>query len=94
VYAKDKRIKDEDTLDEIRQMECSICGKPPPSDPDHWRTRKAGFGDTLNNLLPLCRRDHTLKHQIGIKTFWRSFKEEIQAHRDRHGLPPLDIFWE
>jgi 5-methylcytosine-specific restriction endonuclease McrA len=55
-----------DTLQQTREMPCAACGAKPPSDPDHIRTRGAGGTDDLWNLMPLCRKCHTLKHAQGL----------------------------
>lgn len=54
----------------IREKPCAVCGKPPPSDADHLRAR--GFGSGKQNDLtglPLCRRHHSERGQIGNVTF-------------------------
>lgn len=60
-------------LELVRQMPCKACGKPPPNDPDHIKTRGAGGTDDLSNLQALCRIHHIERHTIGIKTFQKKY---------------------
>jgi 5-methylcytosine-specific restriction endonuclease McrA len=55
-----------DVLQITREMACAGCGKAPPSDPDHIKTRGSGGSDELSNLMPLCRSCHTLRHFEGL----------------------------
>lgn len=71
------RIKSEDNLEYIRRRPCMVCGAPPPSDPDHLRSRGAGGGDELSNLLALCRKHHVERHRSGIKTFVEKYKLRV-----------------
>jgi hypothetical protein len=48
-----------------RTLPCCSCGAPPPSDPDHVRTRGAG-GRDAGNVVPLCRRCHQQRHALGV----------------------------
>jgi len=46
-----------------RQQPCLICGGP-SGDPHHHPVRKGqGAGDSLLEMVPLCRRDHDLAHE-------------------------------
>jgi len=46
-----------------RQQPCLICTRP-SGDPHHWPIRKGhGAGDSLLEMVPLCRRDHDLAHE-------------------------------
>lgn len=69
---KPKRIKDRDFLDFIRTIPCIVCGSL-PSEGDHLTTRKAGGHDVANNVWPLCRREHTERHKIGLLTFIKKY---------------------
>lgn len=46
-----------------RALRCCVCGFPPPSDPEHVRTRGAGGKD--RDTVPLCRSCHDLRHAKG-----------------------------
>ena len=46
-----------------RMLPCCVCGAPPPSDPEHVRTRGAGGKD--KDTAPMCRRCHQLRHDHG-----------------------------
>lgn len=55
-----------------RKLPCCACKAPPPSDPEHVRTRGAGGLDA--DTIPLCRSCHELRHQHGplklVDRFW------------------------
>lgn len=63
--------------DAIRQLPCSVCGKRGPSDPHHVRSR--GAGGKADVLVPLCRRDHDLLHQIGRVSFEKRYNVDLEA---------------
>lgn len=68
-----KRIVDEALLEIVRQQPCTACRERPPSDPDHITHRGAGGGDTIDNVMPLCRACHVLRHSMGWKRFFTIF---------------------
>jgi len=39
---------------------------------DHIKTRGSGGSDTLENCVWLCWKCHTLRHTMGVKTFYGS----------------------
>lgn len=57
----------------IKSLPCFVCGLEGPSDPAHLRSRGAGGGDELWNLIPLCRGDHSEQHLIGLKSFVKKY---------------------
>ena len=86
MFHKPKRYRNESNLDLIRAMPCAVCGAT-PSDPDHLKTVGAGGGDELSNLTPLCRRHHTERHAIGVKTFYDKYGDKIRVFRETQSLP-------
>lgn len=94
-HPKPLREKCPDNLALVRAMPCLICQRPStktiPSDVDHWKTRGSGGSDSLSNLSPFCRYHHTLKGQIGVKTFYTKYKTLIEEARKAYGLPPLEV---
>lgn len=48
------------------RLECAACTSSPPSDMDHITTRGAGGDDSLENMMPLCRVCHQIRHKPGI----------------------------
>lgn len=52
-----------------RLLPCVACGRRPPSDPAHVRSR--GAGGTDSDAVPLCRGCHQAQHVEGIATFQR-----------------------
>jgi hypothetical protein len=67
MFFKEKRIRDEAYLSEIRELPCVVCWAR-PCDPHHTISRGAGGGD--NTVVPICRTHHNLAHSRGQKTFW------------------------
>lgn len=61
---KPKRKQNRDLLDTYHGMRCAACGSS-PCDPAHIRSKGAGGHDERDNLVPLCRRCHSMSHQIG-----------------------------
>lgn len=65
--------QDADLLGRFRELPCMACGKYPPSEAHHIRTRGAGGGDDYFNILPLCNSCHTGSrfswHQGGSVSF-------------------------
>ena len=72
---KPKRFKSPENLEKVRNMPCVACGKPPPNDPAHIKSRGSGGGDFLWNLMPLDRKCHSLQHSMG----WFRFALEYPA---------------
>ena len=60
-----KPTHDPALLQRVREQFCLVCGDT-PCDPDHVKTRGAGGGDTIDNVMPLCRRHHTERGTLGI----------------------------
>ena len=65
------RKVDEAVLEKFRNMPCDICGRQPPGDPSHIRSRGAGGPDEDWNLVAMCRECHTQWHHFGWATFCR-----------------------
>lgn len=84
-------MKSKENIEFIRQLPCQVCGKNPPSDPHHYRTRGAGGGDELTNLMALCHPHHVEIHTIGRRTFWGKYGELIQKNRKESGLPEMEV---
>jgi len=64
-------------LDYIKQMECLVyedfgfecCGEV---DAHHVKTKGSGGGEE-GNLIPLCRKHHSLVHSMGRLTFQQKY---------------------
>lgn len=68
-------------LCEIRKLPCSSCGSPPPNDVSHIRSRGAGGGDEEWNVVPMCRKCHSLWHTQGAYNFvqlYRKFLKKLE----------------
>lgn len=72
-YPKSVRTSDRGLLDSYHGQRCSVCGKSPPSDPSHIRSRGSGGPDEKWNLMPMCRIHHTEWHKIGSITFMKKY---------------------
>jgi len=64
-----KRSRDRRVLDHVKSQPCLICGSLHGTDPHHVTSVGAGGKDTLDNVMPLCRRHHTLFHCRGLYEF-------------------------
>jgi hypothetical protein len=63
-------MKDKDLRKSYHSLRCSVCPFP-HSDPAHIKSYGSGGADSWENLLPLCRKHHSLQHQVG----WRRMLE-------------------
>lgn len=61
----------------VRQLPCLACGKSPPNEAHHVKSRGAGGGDDYWNLIPLCNEDHVSGpnawHRLGAISFVHRF---------------------
>ena len=72
MFPKDKRLR----MPIEPPPPCWICGDP-DSEWDHLRSFGAGGGSELSNLQPLCRKEHQLRHLIGLREFVKRFNLPI-----------------
>lgn len=72
-----KRVKSKENIEKVKEMPCVACGRSGPSDAHHIRSRGAGGGDELTNLMSLCRICHVEIHKIGRKTFFDKYELEV-----------------
>lgn len=56
----------------LRNSPCCVCGST-PSDPSHIKSRGSGGSDTIWNVVPHCRRCHSLWHSMGRDEFLKRF---------------------
>lgn len=71
---KQDRIRDDEHLERIRNMDCIACDAPPKSDPAHIREGCYSIGMKPGDDLtvPLCRGCHDRQHRYGEKNFWNA----------------------
>jgi hypothetical protein len=72
--SRDTKIIDEDYLAYIRTLGCLVCYSK-PVDPDHLRAR--GWEEFKRNdycAIPLCRRHHTERGQVGDQKFCAKYQ--------------------
>lgn len=80
---KKKRIINKELIDEIRLMGCIVNNNQclrSCIDVHHITTIGAGGGDTIENLVPLCRKCHQAIHYSGSKSMAKnssSYKEYL-----------------
>lgn len=77
---KPKRVRNKKLLESFRLLRCIVCAKL-GCDPCHIKSRGAGGGDEVDNLMPLCREHHRMQHQKGIVTFVKSFPQVMRYLR-------------
>ncbi len=56
-------------------MKCCICGKRPPSDCCHIKTRGSGGPDVEDNVFPACRKHHQMQGAIGFIRMFAKFPD-------------------
>lgn len=72
-FPKQKRVVNQKVLDEARRQPCRCCNSP-GADPHHVTSRKAGGGDTHDNVIPLCRKHHVMWHKEGVGRMYDKFQ--------------------
>lgn len=73
---KNKPLKSKNNIAAIKRQCCKVCGKR-NVDVHHIKSRGAGGGDELSNLMALCREHHTEIHAIGRETFGNKYGLDI-----------------
>lgn len=74
----------------MSELRCHICGTL-PVEVHHWKTRGAGGGDELANLVSLCPKHHREFHDKGIGFFWGKYRRALEFYRSWRNLPPLNV---
>ena len=64
----------------VRRMGCLVCGTM-PSDCHHDPPRS--LGGSGESQVPLCRRHHNVRHQIGPKRFVECYEIDLKAEAAR-----------
>jgi hypothetical protein len=67
-------MKNKDLRKTFANKHCIVCNRR-PSEAAHIKTYATTLCDHELNLMPLCRRCHTLQHQIGIFSFISKFNK-------------------
>ncbi len=65
---------------DVRRMPCLVCGVT-PSDPHH--EPPISLGGASKGLVPLCRRHHNVRHQIGPTRFNERYGVDLVAEAAR-----------
>jgi len=61
-----------------RSLPCLACGRRPPSDPAHVRSRGSG-GRDRGNVVGLCRPCHVRQGTLGVRGFERVTGLDLRA---------------
>jgi 5-methylcytosine-specific restriction endonuclease McrA len=77
MFEKPKSIKNPKLLKHLRRLPCIACHGF-PTEIDHIRSIGAGGDDSPDNVWPLCRACHSLRHSIGIESFVKQFELPVQ----------------
>jgi hypothetical protein len=78
-FFKVKTVRDRKRLDFCAKLPCAGCGAPPPNDPHHEaESRGMGIKGNDNESLPLCRRCHAWRHQVG-RSVYELWKIDVKA---------------
>ena len=78
--------KDKTHLDFVRELPCTVCGRPAPSEAAHCRLRHFGNVRVPNEeqggtglkphdkwVLSLCHACHRKQHAVGERNFWLAY---------------------
>ena len=82
VIPKPIRIVDKALLARVRELPCVACGAR-RTEAAHIKSRGAGGGDTVDNVIPLCRRCHSSQHQLGWFLFLDLYPTAVDALKIR-----------
>lgn len=78
------KIRDQQFIAWIRNQPCALASRTQcdywftSSEADHVRTRGAG-GQDHANLIPLCRKHHQIRHDVGVKSFAAGYGIDLKA---------------
>lgn len=64
--SKKQRIENRGLVEFAATLPCMHCGVEPAGDAHHITSVAAGGDDVAENLMPLCRKAHSMVHQIGL----------------------------
>lgn len=78
LFPKPKRKKDKKVLKEFSHKPCAVCGRQPPNEAHHIKTRGAHGDDDRSNLLSLCRKHHVEVHAIGVDSFFLKYPHLVR----------------
>lgn len=73
---KPRRKVDRQFLNSFYRQQCRACGRV-GCDPCHIKSRGAGGGDEIGNVIGLCREHHTEQHAKG----WRHMSAKYPGVR-------------
>lgn len=82
MFPKLKRVRSEELLKHIRNLACAACGRF-LCDAAHIRSKGAGGGDVLSNLIPLCRPHHIEQHAHGWVYMWSKYPSIKRVLQDK-----------
>lgn len=89
-FPKQVRVRNRKLLAEVRKRGCLTGCPRKPVDAHHVVSRKAGGGDTLDNVVPLCRIHHTEWHQQGASGMSQKYPS-VQRWLENAKVPHEEI---
>jgi len=84
MFPKPRRVQSESAKARIRKLSCIVCGKNPPSDCCHIKTKGSGGPDSEWNLIPQCRKHHLEQGSKGWAWMIEHY-EPLRKHLDELG---------
>ena len=86
MFPKNPRVKSKSTIEKTRKKSCEVCGSAQGCENHHVISRGAGGPDIPENLITLCKIEHTMAHngQIPKDDLWDAIAE-------REGKPVDEI---
>lgn len=79
---KKKRQIDRSLIKLLKEGWCLACGLHNP-DVHHIKTVKSGGDDSLENCVPVCRRHHSMWHQMGTSFMAEEFESIYEGLKIR-----------
>ena len=86
---KTKRVTSLKNINAVSRLPCSVCYAP-NVDVHHFKSKGSGGGDELENLVSLCRRHHNEFHNLGVETWTKKYKTQVDLFRALYKMPPLN----
>ena len=83
-------MKNKAVRDSYKWLPCMVCEKV-PCDPCHIKTYNTTREDDPNNLIPMCRKHHTMQGAKGWPYMWDR-SESLRGCLKRMGFEVKEVF--
>lgn len=83
-------MKNKAVRESYKWLPCMVCAST-PCDPCHIKTYNTTREDKEDNLIPMCRRHHTMQGQKGWPYMWDNFPD-LRGCLKRMGFEVQTIF--